>query len=115
MKNFHFFGNPSLRLVNEMDKRKENKYLPLSEFQTSGELQRCEKTENFQTFPTRKMQADGKNKGRDKNKDRDIDKDKDRDIDKDKDRDIDKDKDKNNYASRRPHHQQICMQPTPVH
>ena len=90
-----------------MDKRKENKYLPLSEFQTSAQLQRCEKTENFQTFLTRKMQANGKNKGRDK--------DKDRDIDKDKDRDIDKDKDKNNYASRRPHHQQICMQPTPVH
>ena len=44
------------------------------------------------------MQADGKNKGRDK----------------DKDRDIDKDKDKNNYANRRPYHQQICMQPTPV-
>ena len=84
-----------------MDKRKENKYLPLSEFQTSAQLQRCEKTENFQTFHTRKMQADGKNKGRDKDRDRDIDK--------------DKDKDKNNYASRRPHHQLICMQPTPVH
>ena len=82
-----------------MDKRKENKYLPLSEFQTSAQLQRCEKTENFQTFHTRKMQADGKNKG----------------WDKDKYRDIDKDKDKDNYASRRPHHQQICMQPTPVH
>ena len=67
-----------------MDKRKENKYLPLSEFQTSAQLQRCEKTENFQTFHTRKMQADGKNKGRDKDKDRDIDKDKDKDKDKEK-------------------------------
>ena len=63
-----------------MDKRKENKYLPLSEFQTSAQLQRCEKTENFQTFHTRKMQADGKNKGRDKDKDRDIDKDKDKTL-----------------------------------
>ena len=100
MKNFHFFGNRSLRLVNEMDKRKENKYLPLSEFQTSAQLQRCEKTENFQTFHTRKMQADGKDKGRDKDKGRN------------KYKDIDKDKNKD--ASRRPHHQQICMQPTPV-
>ena len=37
----------------EKDKGKENKYLLLSEFQTSAQLQRCEKTENFEIFLSR--------------------------------------------------------------
>ena len=34
----------------EKDERRENKYLPLSEFQTFAQLQKSEKTENFEIF-----------------------------------------------------------------
>ena len=39
----------SFRYDEKKDKRRENKYLPLSEFQASAQLQNCEKTENFET------------------------------------------------------------------
>ena len=38
----------SFRYDEKKDKRRENKYLPLSEFQTSAQLQNCEKTENLE-------------------------------------------------------------------